>query len=198
MTLAAAIKRMLPFFAPDNLAQTQLRYAPPAGDTALLIIDVQRMYCDPITSPRGSLQTRKISGQIKRLTPAFRAAGIPAYVIYFDEENKPLKKVDFYKVKPSNDDYAVSKSTDSAFQSGELSTLLMAHRRKKLLVCGFNLSACVLKTVEDARKEGYEVTVISDLSGNDKMNNFAERALARMQEAGATIATSQDVLRSLR
>ncbi len=196
MSLAAALKRILPFFTPENLARTKIDYAPKPGETALLIIDVQREYCAPL-GPRGTLKTRKISSDIKRLTPAFRAAGIPTYVVYYDDADKPLGKVDFYKVKPGPQDIAVRKYTDSAFRSGKLRGLLEEHGRKKLLVCGFNLSACVAQTIEDARREGYDVTLLSDLTGNDSMNGDGRRALAKMTELGVEITTAKQALRAL-
>lgn len=196
MSLATALKRVLPFFAPENLAQTKIDYDPKPGETALLIIDVQREYCAPF-SRRGTLQTHKISSGIKRLTPAFRAAGIPTYVVYYDEADKPLNKVDFYKLKPGPQDIAVRKYTDSAFRSGKLRELLEQHGRKKLLVCGFNLSACVAQTVEDARREGYDVTLLRDLTGNDSMNSDGQRALEKMSNLGVEISTAKQVLRKL-
>ena len=119
MSLTTALKRVLPFFAPENLAKTKIDYAPKEGETALLIIDVQRAYCAPF-GPRGTMKTRQISNNIKRLTPAFRAAGVATYVVYYDETEKPLREVDFYKVKPGPQDIAVRKYTDSAFRSGKL------------------------------------------------------------------------------
>lgn len=196
MTLAAAIKRMLPFFSPDNLAKTPISYDAKPGDTALLIIDVQRAYCAPL-GRRGTLETHRISNNIKRLTPAFRAAGLPTYVVYYDEDNKPIKKIDFYKLKPTREDIVVRKYTDSAFASGKLRETLQAHGRKKLLVCGFNLSACVLETIKDARREGYDVTLISDLTGNDRMNSNPERALEKMTKLGVEITTARQLLKTL-
>ncbi len=196
MSLATAIKRMLPFFVPENLAQTQLAYTPKPGETALLIVDVQSVYCSRF-SIRGSRETRQISSDIKRLTPAFRKAGIATYIVYYDEDNKPLRKVDFYKVKPTKDDIPVRKYTDSAFASGQLRQMLQDHGRKKLLVCGFNLSACILKTVEDARKAGYDVTLLSDLTGNDSVNFNADRAIEKMSKLGVEISTAKQVLKTL-
>ena len=196
MSLANALRRVLPFFTPENLAKTQINYAPQDGETALLIIDVQREYCAPL-GRRGTMKTRKISNNIKRLTPAFRKAGIPTYVVYYDEADKPLRDVDFYKVKPGPQDIVVRKYTDSAFRSGKLRDMLEEHGRKKLLVCGFNLSACVIQTVEDARREGYDVTLLSDLTGNDSMNGNGERAIEKMTELGVEISTAKQVLKTL-
>ena len=196
MSLTTALKRVLPFFTPENLAKTKIDYTPVEGETALLIIDVQRTYCAPL-GQRGTLQTRKISNDIKRLTPAFRKAGIATYVVYYDEADKPLREVDFYKVKPGPQDIAVRKYTDSAFRSGKLRGLLQEHGRKKLLVCGFNLSACVAQTVEDARREGYDVTLLRDLTGNDSMNANPEAALEKMTEMGVQISTAKQVLKTL-
>lgn len=196
MSLTTTLKRVLPFFTPENLAKTTIGYTPVEGETALLIIDVQRTYCAPL-GQRGTMKTRKISNDIKRLTPAFRAAGVPTYVVYYDETDKPLREVDFYKVKPGPKDIAVRKYTDSAFRSGKLRTLLEEHGRKKLLVCGFNLSACVAQTVEDARREGYDVTLLRDLTGNDSMNTNEDRALEKMTELGVQISTARQVLKNL-
>jgi nicotinamidase/pyrazinamidase len=56
---------------------------------------------------------------------------------------------------------------------------------------------CVKNTVLDARREGFDVTVVEDaLRGVEVEPGDSERALEEMERAGARVATSEEVLAS--
>jgi len=61
-----------------------------------------------------------------------------------------------------------------------------------LLTCGFNLNACLFKTVMDARAKGYQVRLLRDLSGNDKQNDpaSANGYIKRMVEEGVVVSSA--------
>lgn len=197
-------KRTREFLNQDNLEQTPISYSPAPGDIelprdlALLVIDVQKEFCDPNGS-RGNKETREVSQRIKNLVPEFRKAGIPVYVIYFAEQAKKVKDIDFYEFRPEKGDFIVAKNDDSAFQGSHIGKMLEKHGRKMLLACGFNLNACVFNTVMDARSKGYGVHLLRDLTGNDDHNDSSstESYLKQMQDKGVIITNAKDELRAI-
>jgi len=160
------LTRVSHFLKQQNLAEQTIKYK---GDTALLVIDVQKQFCDP-NGLRGNKKTDTVSKRIQSIVPEFRDAGIPVYVIYYSKKKKEPSKIDFYKFKPMPNDVLIAKNNNSAFKGSNIKKVLKKDRRKSLLICGFNLNACVKKTVIDARKKGFDVCVLEDLTGNAKIN----------------------------
>ena len=191
------LKRIDEFFAQDNLAQTTIRYEVTPAHAALVVIDVQREFCDPLRR-RGTRKTDEVSKKIGTLLPAFRAASLPVYMVYSAQQEQRRKSIDFYNVKTAKSDTIVRKQTDSAFQSGTFKTQMFNSSNTHLLVCGFNASACVMQSVLDGIRRGYSVDVISDLTGNDRLNcENVGAALERMKAKGARIVHSDDVFKAL-
>lgn len=192
------LAQMQAFFAKENLERTPVKYEPKPGETALLVIDVQEEFCDP-NKGRGNRETRQVSKKIKDLIPEFRKAGIPTYVIYFSYTEKQPDKIDFYMFKPDKTDVLIAKDADSAFQGSDIKKILDEHKRTKLLACGFNLNACVYSTVMDARRNGFDVCVLRDLTGNDNENDRSRTAekIKKMRGEGITFKNSDDILQTL-
>lgn len=149
------------------------------ASTALIIIDVQKRFCDPSipdgwpadTEMRGTIDTSLISEKIAGAVPFFRQAGLPIYAIYYNYDRLiPHKKLDFYKYIPASDDHIIVKNSDSAFQSSNLHNILLGKGCRNLLVCGFNFNGCVAATAFDAALNDFKVGVLGDLSGNGRYN----------------------------
>lgn len=193
--LRQGLKQTTEFFAPENLATLLLKYE---GEVALLVIDVQKQFCDPRTC-RGNRETKAISHRIKSLVPEFRKLAIPVYAVYYSAASPSSDlKLDFYQFKPSATDTLILKHTDSAFASSNIKDILKKDNKKLLLVCGFNRSACVKSTVEDACQQGFKVCLLNDLIGNDNHNGPSDfHGIVAMQKAGAMKVSSQAVLDSL-
>lgn len=191
------LKRVLDFFKPDNLAQQELKVR--EHNMALLVIDVQKRYCDP-RGDRGNKHTKEVSKKLASIIPEFRKAGIPIYAIYFEHSHK----IDFYKYKPHSSDIIVLKQTDSAFKSSNLHDLLKKGKHKYLLACGFNASACVERTCLDGRKLGYNIGLLADLLENDnRCTNKSQRitreeALQDFDKLGFPHTTAADALKTLK
>lgn len=195
-TLVCRLKKTFAFFAPANIARTNIRYSPVAGDTALLLIDVQKEFCDP-KGRRGTAETREICERIQRLTPAFRNAGVPAYSVYM-AFIPVLNRAGYYLYRPEKDDVQIRKSTDSAFASSKIDRILKADGRRHLLVCGFNLNACVYKTVVDACNAGYRVVILEDLTGNDRLNPHGDMIRKTLEKIyGVTFMPAEQALTDL-
>jgi len=186
------------FLAPASLAKTPIQYEPKPGELALLVIDVQEEFCDP-KQGRGNSETTEVSKRIKSLIPEFRKAGVPTYVIYFSYKEKKPHEIDFYMFSPDKQDVLIAKNADSAFEGSDIRKVLDAHKRNTLLACGFNLNACVYSTVMDARKNGFDVCVMRDLTGNDNCNRPSETAnkIQKMEKEGITFSDSATVLKKL-
>jgi ureidoacrylate peracid hydrolase len=199
MALSHDIQRVHDFFAPAAQADVKVAYKPRPEETALLVIDAQRMFCDPSLA-RGTRTTKKICQRIQSIAPAFRKAGIAVYAVYTGHKNQILiPPLHFYGFMPEKGDVLVPKNHNSAFQGSDLMKALKKNGHKNLLACGFNLRACVEETVTDGLANGFNICVLRDLSGNDKPNTKVENskgaALRRMRAEGAVVATSADVLR---
>jgi nicotinamidase-related amidase len=205
MSLVDQLKRVFHFFRRENLEETPITYAPLpddirlASDLALVIIDVQKKYCDP-KGKRGNRETGQIAKRIQKLAPQFRKAGIPVYVVYFADKPQKEQSIDFYEFRPETGDILIRKDMDSAFQGSEIKTVLQQHGRRRLLTCGFNLNACVCSTVMDAIGEGFDVRLLLDLTGNVNENDSsnARKYVRKMKRKGAIISNAARELRLIR
>lgn len=195
--LKAQLEKVSAFMQPESLAQQNLRYD---GEVALLVIDVQDTFCNP-NRDRGTAATEEIATRIQSVSPAFREAGIPVYAIYFSyDKPKNPADIDFYKFTPVANDTLVRKTSDSAFDGSDIEQTLKKDGRKLLLTCGFNLNACVVDTVMDARRLGFEVCLLEDLTGNDAKNDpeHAPRHLKAMHERGVTMENAANALSQIK
>jgi nicotinamidase/pyrazinamidase len=85
----------------------------------------------------------------------------------------------------------------SGFQDTRLGDLLRERGVDRLYVTGLATDYCVKNTVLDARREGFEVTVIEDAIRGVEVNpGDSDRALEAMEAAGAEIATSDAIRRT--
>jgi len=192
------LKRVLDFFRPEVQAETKIKLDIAKGDAALLVIDVQKEFADPAQG-RGNRETEQVTHRINSLIPAFRAAGLPAYVVYFSDFERKPEDIDFYIFRPIPEDKLIAKDHDSAFRGSEIKKILNADKRKTLITCGFNLNACVFKTVMDARDHGFEVVLLRDLTGNDNDNDRSktEEHLEKMKKRGVRFVRSLDLLEDI-
>jgi nicotinamidase-related amidase len=192
------LRRVLDFFRPEVQAETKIKLDIAKGDAALLVIDVQKEFADPAQG-RGNRETEQVTHRINSLIPAFRAAGLPAYVVYFSDFERKPEDIDFYIFRPIPEDKLIAKDHDSAFRGSEIKKILKADKRKTLITCGFNLNACVFKTVMDARDHGFEVVLLRDLTGNDNDNDRSktEEHLEKMKKRGVRFVRSLDLLEDI-
>ena len=86
----------------------------------------------------------------------------------------------------------------SGFEKSNLAQILRDHDVDEVYVCGLATDYCVRASAIDARREGFDVTVVEDaIRGVDVREGDSERALRDMREAGARSATSEEVLARL-
>ncbi len=94
----------------------------------------------------------------------------------------------------------VSMGTDrgveaySGFQGTGLARLLRQAGIQRVFVCGLATDYCVRATALDARREGFEVVVLTDaVRGVEVQPGDCARALAEMHAAGVRQGTSDEV-----
>ena len=189
---------------------------PGAGD-ALLVVDLQRDFL-----PGGSLPVSgadRVVRRINRCLDLFAECELP---VFFSRNWHPATYCSFQEqggefprhcVEGSAgaafaDDLRlpmqlriVSKSTRpehdscSAFDGTDLAGRLRAGGVNRLFVGGLATDHCVLQTVKDARELGFDVVVLRDaVAAIDARPGDGRRALARMQELGASLVDSEEIV----
>jgi nicotinamidase/pyrazinamidase len=98
-------------------------------------------------------------------------------------------------------DVIVDKAQDpntqgySSFHGGNLADVLRERGVDRVFVAGLATDYCVKNTVLDARREGFDVTVIEDaIRGIDVEPGDSDRALDEMRRAGAGFTTANELL----
>lgn len=86
------------------------------------------------------------------------------------------------------------KDAYSGFEDTPLSMQLMMYGTKRVLVAGLATDYCVLNTVRDAVKNGFQVVLLTDAvrAVNVKPGD-GDKALGEMRAMGITEATTQDI-----
>jgi nicotinamidase-related amidase len=174
---------------------------PRRKDFALVILDVQREYCDP-SGKRGTRHTDTIARDIARFLPRFRNAGIPVYIVYFDDKKEGYEKAGGgpYLIDAHRGDILVPKTEDSAVEGSDLIKHLEKKGIRNLFLAGFNSGSCITDTAIDILDdlEGYKIALLADGLGQD--NNWDSRIpthIRQMVHHGAHETTSQTALRYL-
>ncbi len=181
------------------------------GD-ALVVVDVQRDFLPG--GARGVPGGDAVVAPINRAVSVFERAGLP---IFYSRDWHPANHVSFkarggpwprhcvagtdgaafaptLRVPPGA--VIVSKATspdrdaDSAFQDTTLAPQLRAAGVRRLYVGGLATDYCVKATVLAARREGFDVKVLSDaVRAVDVQPGDGQRALDEMLLSGAQLTT---------
>jgi len=86
----------------------------------------------------------------------------------------------------------------SGFENSDLARSLRDHDVNDVYVCGLATDYCVRASAIDACREGFNVTVVEDaVRGVEVNEGDSERAFGDMRDAGAKIASSDEVLASV-
>jgi nicotinamidase/pyrazinamidase len=83
----------------------------------------------------------------------------------------------------------------SGFENSDLARILRDQDVHDVYVCGLATDYCVRASAIDACREGFDVIVVEDaVRGVEVNEGDSERAFRDMREAGARVATSDEVL----
>lgn len=187
-------------------------------DSALIIVDIQNDFC-----PGGALAVNEgdqIVPAVNRLILKFPLVistqdWHPANHISFKERGGPwpphcvqgtrgaelhsdLKTdtiVHYFRKASSSDKDDYSEFAGKDDRGFSLDEVLKIHGVKKLYVVGLATDYCVLETVLDGLKHGYEVFAVTDAMRAVNVNPAdGEEALQTMAGSGAHLVTSDEVL----
>lgn len=188
------------------------------ADAALILVDIQNDFC-----PGGALAVNEgdqIVPAVNRLIPEFPSVistqdWHPANHISFKERGGPWPphcvqgtrgaelhsdlKTDtiahyFRKASsPDKDDYSEFAGEDN--RGRRLDDVLKSRGVKHLYVVGLATDYCVLETVLDGLRYGYDVYAVTDAMRAVNVNpSDGEEALQKMASSGAHLVTSAEVL----
>lgn len=140
--------------------------------TAFVAIDVQREFCDPShESGRGNQSTKDISKNISSFLSFIKDLKIISIAVFMDSKQEGVKKAGsgLYETTEEDWDMLFAKNTNSAFANGSFANMLRDNSIRHLVLCGFNAHVCLKMTALDAVEEGFRVTVLTDLMGQDNL-----------------------------
>lgn len=185
-------------------------------DAALLLVDVQNDFCPggALAVPEGD----RVIPVLNRTIDSFESRGLPIYAsrdwhppdtTHFQEQGGPwpphcvagTRGADLHPdLRVPRDTIVISKGQDrgddgySAFEGSTADGRLLADDLRArgvntLYVGGLATDYCVRASVLDARRHGFDVTLLTDgIAGIDP--DGSERALGEMRQAGAALASS--------
>lgn len=150
------------------------------NNTALLLIDIQKGFDEPIWGKRNNADAEENSAI---LLDYWRKNASPIIHIQHNSTNKasPLHPShsgnDFKEmVKPLEDETVFGKTVNSAFIGTGLESYLNKSNIKQLVIVGLTTDHCVSTTTRMAANLGFEVTLVSDASATfdrtDKQGNY--------------------------
>jgi nicotinamidase/pyrazinamidase len=184
---------------------------------ALLIIDFQNDFTagGALAAPEGD----EIAGPVQKLADRFDFVAAtrdwhPADHASFETQGGPwpvhcvqdTHGADFH---PAMKDIHLDAVVDvgqgrddegySGFEKSELTRILRANDVDEVYVCGLATDYCVRASAIDACHEGFDVTVVEDaVRAVEVSPGDGKRAFADMRQAGANVATSDEVLAGAR
>ena len=184
---------------------------PSKGSPALLLIDVQQGFDEPVWGERNN---REAERHIAGLLAGWRAAGLPVLHVQHlstsaDSPLRPDRPGNAFKPEaaPRPAEPVFRKSVNSAFIGTGLEDHLRTEGIGRLVVAGLTTDHCVSTTVRMAANLGFEVTVLDDATatfdrtGPDGTHYTAEQvhrlALVSLHGEFAAVRSTGDVLRDL-
>jgi nicotinamidase/pyrazinamidase len=182
---------------------------------ALLIIDFQNDFC-----PGGALAVEggdEIAGPVRRLLESGRFDTVvatrdwhPADHASFDREGGPwpphcVQGTPGAELHESLGDVKLDAVVDvgrerddegySGFEKSDLAQILRDRGVARIAVCGLATDYCVRASTLDAVREGFDVTLVEDAVRAVNVDpGDGDRAVEEMREAGAKVASSEDLV----
>lgn len=178
---------------------------------ALLLIDVQKAFDDPVWGPRNNPGAE---AAIARMLAAFRAKGLPVIHVKHDSVEpgstlRPDRPGNAIKPQaaPLAGEPLFSKSVNSAFIGTGLEEHLRSNGITALVVAGITTNHCVSTSTRMAGNLGFDTTLVSDACATFDFRDdegvipaatMHRIGLAELRGEFATIATADEVIASLR
>jgi nicotinamidase-related amidase len=136
------------------------------GGVALILIDVQQGFDDPVWGKRNNPDAEK---KMSELLETWREANAPVIHVQHNsvEENSPLRPDNVGnafkpEVKPINNEPIFAKTVNSAFIGTELESYLRENDLETLVIAGLTTDHCVSTTTRMAGNLGFKVYLVQD------------------------------------
>lgn len=202
MSTTPALPTIAPYALPTEaeLPPARAPWTLDPNRAALLIHDMQRYFLRPYDLAAEPVPT--LIANIARLIAAARAAGVPVFYTAQtgdqDRRDRGLQ-ADFWgpgmsrapehqdilpDLAPAGTDFVLTKHRYSAFQRGNLETLMRARGRDQLIVCGVYAHIGCQLTAAEAFQRDIEPFFVADALGDFSR----EKHMAAAQWAAATCA----------
>ncbi len=159
-----------------------------AGDTGLLVVDVQERLIGSIAA------WRKVVWNVRRLIDGAKLLGVP--IVATEQYPKGLGHTVAELAERLADVYPDGIPEKMTFSSGGCPGAFDEFRSRgvrKILVTGIEAHVCVTQTVFDLMADGWRVYVAVDAVGS-RFDLDYRTGLARMDSAGATLTTTEAAL----
>jgi nicotinamidase-related amidase len=167
--------------------------------TALLVIDVQRIYMEP--EPMVTCDGDDLIGKCQGLIAKARAAAVPVVFVTHRSDDQP-DDPDLVGVHPSLapkvSEPIVEKTFGSAFFRTDLERTLADADAETLYVCGLATFGCINAAVMCALCKGYDTMVVKDAHGTQPLKDSTAAQVidhfnTAWERAGATLIEAADV-----
>jgi nicotinamidase-related amidase len=180
------------------------------SNTALIIIDVQQGFRDPVWGKRNNPQAET---NIAALLAAWRSSERPLFHIQHLslEPQSPLRAnipgSDFQEmVQPKPGEPVIQKHVNSAFIGTDLEARLRQNNIDTLVIVGLTTDHCVSTTTRMAGNLGFQTYIVADATATFERTGYdgtwysAEDihaiSLASLHKEFATVVSTQDILTS--
>jgi nicotinamidase-related amidase len=177
-------------------------------NVALLIIDVQKGFEDPVWGNRNNLQAEENTA---KLLEVWRQEKRPVFHIQHlsQEENSPLREgqvgCEFMDiVQPLANEPVIQKKVNSAFIGTDLEERLKENGITTVIITGLTTNHCVSTTTRMSGNLGFNTYVVADATatfdraGHDGKRYSAEEihaiSLANLHEEFATVIETETLL----
>ena len=175
--------------------------------TALLVIDMQKAFDNPIWGERNNPQAEH---QALRLLAYFRKHSLPVLHVQHISDNPQSqfhnKQNQVFKsgFEPVTSEPVFQKTVNSAFIGTNLETYLRKKQICHLVLVGFTLPHCISTTTRMAANLGFEVTLLADATASFTLSNKNGQAISpdtiheinllSLQDEFAQILTTEEFL----
>jgi len=129
----------------------------------LIVIDVQQQLVDELEAAR----REELLGTLVPLLEQARASGLP--VVYVRHDGRPQELIPgtpgweiASAIAPREGEPIVDKRHGDAFKETNLADVLAGYQAEHLIATGMQTDFCVTKTITEAGRRGYRVTLVED------------------------------------
>lgn len=154
-------------------------------DVALVVVDIQDSLANAV---EGKEEIKKQTAILEKAANIFQ---IP--VVFTTQYKKGLGDINEELKSLVKDALSFDKVHFSIVEEEEIKEGLKKLGKKQLIVTGMETHICILNSVIDLLKEGYEVFVPFDAVGSREEKN-KENALQLMSKMGAVITNTESLL----